>query len=124
MSNLFLQYRTSLSAVVTAITTHRITPKILPVSSLRQSCKIKSTLFENNILTAYSLGRIHHIIYSLTESIVFLVVSNSCSKNISALYTFYLPKKIAEKQWRMKSFPDDVRLIHFNNRWHTSPIGG
>ena len=24
----------------------------------------------------------------------------------------------------MKSFPDDVRLINFNNQWHTSPIGG
>ena len=50
MSNLRLQYRTSLSAVVTAITTRRITPEILPVSSLRQSLKINSTLFENDIL--------------------------------------------------------------------------
>ena len=24
----------------------------------------------------------------------------------------------------MKSFLDDVRLINFNNQWHTSPIGG
>ena len=37
LSNLRLQYRTSLSAVVTAITTRRITPEILPVSSLRNS---------------------------------------------------------------------------------------
>ena len=63
MSNLRLQYRTSLSAVVTAITTRRITPEILPVSSLRKSLKINNTLFVNDILTAYSLGRIHHNIY-------------------------------------------------------------
>ena len=37
---------------------------------------------------------------------------------------FVLPKQIAQKQWRMKSFPNDVRLINFNNQWHTTPIGG
>ena len=49
MSNLRLQYRTRLSAVVTAITTRRITPEILPVSSLRKSLKINNTLFEHDI---------------------------------------------------------------------------
>ena len=37
---------------------------------------------------------------------------------------FILFTKIAEKQWRIKSFRDDVRLINFNYQWHTSPIGG
>ena len=125
MSNLRLQYRTSLSAVVTAITTRRITPEISPVSSLRKSFKINTTLFENDILTVYSLGRIHHNIYRLNESLVFLSVFPTPLAKLFRLYKpFILPMKIAEKQWRIKSFPDDVSLINFNNQWHTSPIGG
>ena len=85
-SNLCLQYRTLLSAVVTAITTRRITPEILPVSSLRKGLKINSTLFENDILTAYSLSRIHHNIYRLNESLVFLVVVPTPLAKIFRLY--------------------------------------
>ena len=95
MSNLRLQYRTSLSAVVTAITTRRITPEILPLSSLRKSLKINNTLFENDILTAYSLGRIHHNIYRLNESLIFLVVFPTPLAKIFRLYKpFVLPKTL------------------------------
>ena len=97
MSNIRLQYRTSLSAAVTAITTRQITRKILPVSSLKKSLKINSTLFENDILTAYSLGKIHHNIYSLNESLVFLVVFLTPLAKLFRLYKpFILPKKIAK----------------------------
>ena len=79
------------------------------MSSLRKGLKINSTLFENDILTAYSLGRIHHNIYRLNESLVFLLMFLTPLAKIFRLYKpFILPKKIAEKQWRMKSFPDDV----------------
>ena len=38
---------------------------------------------------------------------------------------FILQKKpIADKQWRMISYPDDVRLINYNNQWYTTLIGG
>ena len=125
MSNLRLQYRTSLSEVVTAITTRRFTPDIFPVSSLRKSLNINNTLFEHDILTAYSLGRIHHNIYRFNESLVFLVMFPTPLPKLFRLNRpFILPKKIAEKRWRLKSFPDDVRLINYNNQWHTTPIGG
>ena len=125
MSNLRFQYRKSLSAVVSAITTRRITPEILPVSSLRKSLKIKNTLFEHDILTAYSLGRIHHNIYLFNESLVCLVVFSTHLAKIFRLYKpFVSPKQIAEKQWRMKSFPNDIRLINYDNQWHTTPIRG
>ena len=110
---------------MTAITTRRITPEILPVNSFRQSLNINNTLFANDILTAYSLGSIHHNIYRLNESLIFLVVFPTSIAKIFRLYKpFILPKKIADKQWRMKSYPDDVRLINYNNQWHTTPIGG
>ena len=95
MSNGRLQYRTSLSAVVSAITTRRITPEILPISSLRKSLKIDNTLFEHDILTAYSLGRIHHNIYLLNESLVCLVMFPTPLANIFRRYKpFDLPKKL------------------------------
>ena len=95
------------------------------MSPLRKSLKINSTLFENDILTAYSLSRIHNNIYRLNESLVCLVVFPTPLATIFRLYKpFILPKIIAEKQWRIKSFPDNVRLINFDNQWHTSPIGG
>ena len=94
MSNLHLQYRTSLSSVVNAITTRRITPEILPISSLKNTLNINNTLFEKDILTAYSLGRIHHNIYRLNENLVFFVVFPTPLAKIFRLYKpFVLPKK-------------------------------
>ena len=94
------------------------------MSSLRKSLKINNTLFEHDILTAYSLGRIHHNIYRLNESLVFLVAFLTPLAKIFRLYKpFVLPKTIAKKQWRMKCFPNDIRLINYNNQWHTTPIG-
>ena len=73
-SNLRLQYRQSLSAVVNSLTNHRITPEIIPVRSLRKSLMMNGSLYLHDILTAYSLGRIHHKIYRLNESLIFLVI--------------------------------------------------
>ena len=73
-SNLRLQYRRSLSAVVNSLIYHRITPEIRPVRSLRNTLMINGFLYTHNILTAYSLRRIHHKIYRLDESLIFLVI--------------------------------------------------
>ena len=66
-----MQYQNSLSAVVRAITTLRITQEIIPVSSLRKKLSVNGSLYENDILAAYSLGRIHNNIYRLDESLIF-----------------------------------------------------
>ena len=99
-NNLKLQYRSSLSTVVTAITTRRITPEIIPVSSLRKYLKMNGTLFEHDILTAYSVGRIHHTIYRLQESLVFLVVFPT---PLPKLYRLFKPIGTANqsRRWRM-----------------------
>ena len=73
-SNLRLQCRQSLSAVVNSLTNHRITLEIIPVRSLRKSLMINGSVYEHDILTAYSLGRIHHKIYRLNESLIFLII--------------------------------------------------
>ena len=73
-SNLRLQYRQSLSAVVNSLSNHRITPEIISVRSLRKSLMINNSLYQHDILTAYSLGRIDHKIYRLNESLIFLVI--------------------------------------------------
>ena len=62
-----------ISAVVNSLTNHRITPEIIPVRSLRKSLMINGSLYTHDILTAYSLGRIHHKIFRLNESLIFLV---------------------------------------------------
>ena len=87
-SNLKMQYQNSVSAVVRAITTRRITPEIIPVSSLRLKLSVNGSLSENNILAAYSLGRIHHNIYRLDESLIFLIVFPTPLANV---YTLYMP---------------------------------
>ena len=55
-NNLKIQYHNALSTVVGAITTHRITPEIIPISSLRTSLNTNGTLFQHDVLAAYSLG--------------------------------------------------------------------
>ena len=62
-SHLNMQYQNSLSAVVRAITSRRITPEKISVSSLRKKLSVNGSLYKNDILAAYSLGRIHHNIY-------------------------------------------------------------
>ena len=58
-----MQYQNSLPALVRAITTLRITQEIIPVSSLRKKLSVNSSLYEQDILAAYSVGRIHNNIY-------------------------------------------------------------
>ena len=70
-SNLRMKYRQSLSAVVNSLTNHRITPDIILVRSLRKSLMINGSLYEHDILTGFSLERIHHKIYCLNESLIF-----------------------------------------------------
>ena len=73
-SSLKIQYYSSLSAVVNAITTRRQTPEIIPINSLKHNLNINNTIFESDILSGYTLGRINHNIYRLNESLVFLVI--------------------------------------------------
>ena len=61
-NNLKIQYHNALSTVVGAIKTRRITPEIIPISSLRKSLNTNGTLFQHDILADYSLNRIHHTI--------------------------------------------------------------
>ena len=69
-----MQYQNSLSAVVRAITSRRITPEIIFVSSLGKKLLVNGSLYENYILAAYFLGKIHHNIYPLEESLICLIV--------------------------------------------------
>ena len=87
-NNLKIQYHNALRTVVSAIKTRRITPEIIPISSLRKSLSTNQTLFQNDILASYSLGRIHHTIYRLNKSLVFLVILPT---PLPKLYTLYKP---------------------------------
>ena len=92
-NNLKTQYHNALSTVVGAITTRRITLKIIPLSSFRNSLNINGTLFQTDILSAYSLGRIHHTIYRLNESLVFFVIFPTPLPKLYTLYKlFALPR--------------------------------
>ena len=72
-NNLKIKYQHSLSAEVSAITTRRITPEIIPDSALLKKLLVNGSLYENDILAAYFLGRIHQNIYRLEESLIFLM---------------------------------------------------
>ena len=48
--NFNIQYNNALSTVVDAITTRRITPEIIPISSLRKSLNTNGTLFQHDIV--------------------------------------------------------------------------
>ena len=87
-NNLKIQYHNAVSTVVRAIATRRITPKLISISSLRKSLNTNGILFQNYILAAYSLGRIHHTIYRLNDSLVFLVILPT---PLPKLYTLYKP---------------------------------
>ena len=73
-SNLKMQYQNLLSAVVRAITTRRIILEIIPLSSMSKKLTVNGSLYEDDILDAYSLGRIYHNINCLEESLIFLIV--------------------------------------------------
>ena len=83
-----MQNQNSLSAVVPAITLRRITPETIPVSSLRTKLSVNGSLYENDILAAYSLGRILHNIYRLENSLLVLIVFPTPLSNV---YTIYKP---------------------------------
>ena len=111
-SNLRLQYRQSLSAVVNSMTNHRITPEIIQVRSIRNSLIINGFLYEHDILTAYSLGRIHHKIYRLNESLIFLVIFLTPVPIIYRLYKpFVLPRLGERYDWKKTMLPIDARLL-------------
>ena len=124
-SSLKMQYQNSLSAVVHAITTRRITPEIIPVSSLRRKLSIPGSLYENDILSAYSLGRIHHNIYRLDESLIFLIVFLTPYSNVYTLYMpITLPIKADLNNWSKLSYPDQTRMIMFKNITYIISISG
>ena len=124
-SSLKIQYQNSLSAVVRAITTRRITPEIIPVSSLRKKLAVPGSLYENDILAAYSLGRIHHNIYRLDESLIFLIVFPTPLSNVFTLYMpITLPIKSDYNSWSKISYPDHTRMIIFKNVTYIISISG
>ena len=109
-SNLRLQYCQSLSAVVNSLTDHKITPEIIPVRSLRKSQMINNCSYEHDILTAYSLGRIHHKIYCLNKSLIFLVIFPKHLPIIYRLYKpFVLPRLGERGELKKTMFPIDAR---------------
>ena len=124
-SSLKMQYQNSLSRVVHAITTRRITPEIIPVSSLRNKLSVPGSLYETDILAAYSLGRIHHNIYRLDESLIFLIVFPTPFSNVYTLYMpITLPIKSDVNSWSKLSYPDQTRMIVFKNITYIISISG
>lgn len=116
-SSLSLLYQNSLSKLVSAITSRKINPEIVSVSSLRKYLNINNSLYEHDILTAYSLGRIHHNIYLLHGNIVFLVIFPTPQPGLFRLYKpFILPKHVNGniENWKQLSYNDDSRLIIYN----------
>ena len=109
-----MQYQNSLSAVVRAITSRRITPEIIFVSSLRNKLSVNGYLYENDIFAAYSLGRIHYNIYRLEESLILLIVFPTPLSNVYTLYMpFTLPIKTDSDSWLKYSYPDQTRLPYY-----------
>ena len=105
-SNLRLQYRQSLSAIVNSLTNHRITLEIIQVRSLQKSLMTNDSLYEHDILTAYSLGRIHHKIYRLNKSLIFLVIFPTPQPIIYRLYKpFVLPRLGERNDWKKNNVP-------------------
>ena len=116
-SNLRLQYRQSLSAVVNSYTNHRLTLEIIPVRSLRKSTMINNSLYEHDILTAYSLGKIHYKMYRLNESLIFLVIFPTPLPIIYRFYKpFVLPRLGERGDWKTTMFFIDARLLVYQNK--------
>ena len=73
---------------------------------------INGSLYKHDILTAYSLGRIHHKIYRLIESFIFLVIFHTPLPIIYRLYKPYVLPKLGERgDWIKSLFPIDVSLL-------------
>ena len=124
-ANLRLQYKNSLSTVVNAITTRRVNPEIIPISSLRKSLNLNGTLYEKDILTAYSLGRIHNNIYRLNESLVFLVVFlHQCLKCIDFTNQSHYRNVRRTTTGKFSHIKDDARLLQYNNKSRIISIAG
>ena len=120
-----MQSKNLLSSVVCAIITRRITPEIIPVSSLRKKLTVNKSLYEKDILAAYSLGRIHNNIYRLEESLIFLIVFPTPLSNVYTLYMpFPLPIKTDFDSWLKYFYPDQTRLIIFTNSTYIISISG
>ena len=121
---IIFQYHNSLSAVVKAITSRKITPDIVSVNSLRSKLDIRDTIYEHDMLAAYSLGRIHNNIYRINENLLFLIIFPTPYPIVFDLYKpFSLPFKNFEN-WKMLSFSEDTRLINFKNRAYITSISG
>ena len=104
-NNFKIEYHNALSIVVSAIKTRRITPEIIPISSLRKNLNTNQTLFKNDILAAHSLGRIYPTIYRLNESLVFLVILPTPLPKLYTLYKpFVLPQMKHYYVWKQKYF--------------------
>ena len=124
-NNLKIQYHNALSTVISAITTRRITPVIIPISSLRKSLNTNGSLFKTDILAAYSLGQIHHTIYRLNESLVFHVILPTPIPKLYTLYKpFVLPQTEHDGVWKQKYLPDDCRLVLLQNTSRLISIAG
>ena len=124
-SSLKIQYYSSLSAVINAITTRRITPEIIPINSLKYNLHINNTIFESDILSAYTLGRIDHNIYRLNQSLIFLVIFSTPIPTIFTLFKpFVLPHIIDNRNCKVLIFSDDTRFISYNNKSYLTSISG
>ena len=83
---------------------------------MHKKLSVNGSLYENDILAAYSLGRIHHNIYRLEESLIFLIVFPTPLSNVYTLYMpFTLPIKTYSDSWLKYSYPAKTRLIVFKN---------
>ena len=124
-NNLKIQYHNALSTVVCAITTLRITPETILISSLRKSLNTNRILFQNDILPAYSLGRIHHTIYRLNESLVFVIILPTPLPKLYSLYKpFVLPKIKQNGVLKNIVLPNEFRLVWFENKSRLISIAG
>ena len=83
---------------------------------MRKKLSVNGSLYENDILAPYSLGRIHHNIYCLEESLIFLIVFPTPLSNVYSLYMpFTLPINTDSDSWLKYSYPDQTRLIVFTS---------
>ena len=96
--NLRFLYRTLLLAVVTAITTRRITPELILVSSLKKVWILTIRCLKT-ILWLLTLGRIHQNINSSNNSqMIFVFFPTSLAKIFRQYKPFILPNTIAKTQ--------------------------
>jgi hypothetical protein len=84
---------------------------------LRSSLEVNDSLYSRDILSAYSLGRIHNNIYRINESIIFLVVFPTPLSEAYRLYKpIVLPVKNKLSKWTKLVYNEDTRLIIHENK--------